>query len=202
MGFPCGSAGKESTCSAGDEVSISGLGRSPGERKGYPLQYSGLENSMDCIAHGVAKSQARLRNFHFLLHTSHFNQCRKASIHGRLNWWVFKKNSKGKRTGEFCAQLTPELDKIKTWYLTSPAHDSVGHGGSGSWWPRFLTTSAIQGEARWERDGSGAEAGLGSEFCKQRSVQLFLACSLRKSPTLLRDRGWRDASFRVLRQLF
>ena len=54
--FPCGSAGKESTCNAGDLGSIPGLGRSPGEGKGYPFQYSGLENSMDCIVvHGVAK---------------------------------------------------------------------------------------------------------------------------------------------------
>ena len=56
MGFPCGSAGKESTCNAGDLCSITGLGRSPGEGKGYPLQYSGLENSMDSIIHGVANS--------------------------------------------------------------------------------------------------------------------------------------------------
>ena len=47
MGFHCGSAGKKSTSSAGDLGSISALGRSPGDRKGYPLQYSGLENSMD-----------------------------------------------------------------------------------------------------------------------------------------------------------
>ena len=46
-GFPCGSAGKESTCNAGDLDSIPGLGRSPGEGNSYPLQYSGLENSMD-----------------------------------------------------------------------------------------------------------------------------------------------------------
>ena len=44
MGFPCVSAGKESACNAGDLGSIPGLGRSPGEGKGYPLQYSGLEN--------------------------------------------------------------------------------------------------------------------------------------------------------------
>ena len=55
-GFPCGSAGKQSTCNAGDLGSIPELGRSPGEGEGYPLQYSGLENSMDCIVHGVAKS--------------------------------------------------------------------------------------------------------------------------------------------------
>ena len=47
----------------GDLGSIAGLGRSPEEVKGYPLQYSGLENSMDCIVHGVAKSQTRLSNF-------------------------------------------------------------------------------------------------------------------------------------------
>ena len=55
--FPCGSAGKESAHKAGDLGSIPELGRTPGERKGYPLQYSGLENSMNCIVHGVAKSQ-------------------------------------------------------------------------------------------------------------------------------------------------
>ena len=56
-GFPCGLAGKESACNAGDLGLIPGLGRSPGEGKGYSLQYSGLENSMDCIIHGVAKSR-------------------------------------------------------------------------------------------------------------------------------------------------
>ena len=64
MGFPGGSAGKESACNVGDLDLILGLGRSPGEGKGYALQYSGLENSMDCIVHGVAKSQTRLSNFH------------------------------------------------------------------------------------------------------------------------------------------
>ena len=56
LGFPYGSAGKELTCNVGDFGSIPGLGRSPGEGKGYPLQYSGLENSADCIVHGVAES--------------------------------------------------------------------------------------------------------------------------------------------------
>ena len=50
LGFPCGSASKESTCSVGDLGSIPGLGRSPGEGKGYPLQFSGLENSMGYIS--------------------------------------------------------------------------------------------------------------------------------------------------------
>ena len=63
-----GSAGKESTCNVRDLGSIPGLGRSPGEGKRYPLQYSGLENSMDCIVHRVTKSQTQLSDFHFSLH--------------------------------------------------------------------------------------------------------------------------------------
>ena len=65
MGLPCSSAGKEAICNAGDPGSIPGLGRSLGEGIGYPLQYSGLENSMDCIVHGLAKSQVQLSDFHF-----------------------------------------------------------------------------------------------------------------------------------------
>ena len=56
MTFPCGSASKESACNAGDLGSIPGLGRSLGEGKDYPLQYSGLKNSMNYIGHGVTKS--------------------------------------------------------------------------------------------------------------------------------------------------
>ena len=65
LGFPCGSAGKESACSVGDLGSIPGLRRSPGEGKGYPLQHPGLESSMDCIVCGVTKSRTRLSDFHF-----------------------------------------------------------------------------------------------------------------------------------------
>ena len=63
--IPGGSDGKASTCNAGDLGLIPGLGRSPGQENSYPLQYSGLENSMDCIVHGVAKSWTRLSDFHF-----------------------------------------------------------------------------------------------------------------------------------------
>ena len=63
LGFPWGLAGKESTCSVGDLGLIPGLGRSPGEGNSYPFQYSGLENFMDYIVHGVAKSQTGLSNF-------------------------------------------------------------------------------------------------------------------------------------------
>ena len=68
LGFPDSSGGKESTCIAGDLGLIPGLERSPGEGKGYPLQYSGLENSMDCIVYGVVKSWTRQSNFHFYMH--------------------------------------------------------------------------------------------------------------------------------------
>ena len=65
IGVPGGSAGEESACSAGDLGSVPGLGRSPGGGKGYPLQCSCLENSMDCAVRGVAKSRTRPRDFHF-----------------------------------------------------------------------------------------------------------------------------------------
>ena len=70
MGFPGSLGGKESACNAGDLGSIPGLGKFPEEGDGYPLKYSGLENSMDrgawrATVHRVAKSQTRLRNFHF-----------------------------------------------------------------------------------------------------------------------------------------
>ena len=68
--FPDSSVGKESACNAGDLGLIPGLGRSPGEGKGYPLQYSGQEISMDRTVHGVAKSCTRLSDFHFHLYWS------------------------------------------------------------------------------------------------------------------------------------
>ena len=58
LGLPCGSAGKESTCNEGDLGLIPDLGRCPGDEKGYPLQYSGLQNSMDCIVSGVVESDS------------------------------------------------------------------------------------------------------------------------------------------------
>ena len=65
LDFASSSDGKESTCKARDLGLIPELGRSPGEGKGYPLQYSGLENSVNCIVHGVAKSWTQLSDFHF-----------------------------------------------------------------------------------------------------------------------------------------
>ena len=69
-GSRCGPADKESACNEGDPDSIPGLVRSPGEGKGYPVQYSGLENSVDCVVHGITESQTQLSvslslSFHF-----------------------------------------------------------------------------------------------------------------------------------------
>ena len=64
-GFASGSVVNNLPANAGDMGSIPGLGRFPGEEKGYPLQYSGLENSMDYKVHGVTKSRTRLGDFHF-----------------------------------------------------------------------------------------------------------------------------------------
>ena len=64
-GSPGSSAAKESVCNAGDPGVIPGLGRYPGEGNSYPLQYSGLENSLDCVVHWVSKSRTRLNDFQF-----------------------------------------------------------------------------------------------------------------------------------------
>ena len=81
MGFPGGSYGKESICNAGDLGSICGLGRSLGGEHGNPLQYSGLENSKDCIVHGVANSQTWLSNFHFHFSLSCIGEGNGNSLH-------------------------------------------------------------------------------------------------------------------------
>ena len=61
LGFPCTSADKESTCNAGALGSVPEWGRPPGDGRGYPLQYSGLENSMDSVVHGIAESDMIVR---------------------------------------------------------------------------------------------------------------------------------------------
>ena len=67
--FLGGSVGKESACNPGDLVLIPGLGRFPGGGKGYPLQYSGLENSLDCVGHVGTESDATKQLFHFHFHS-------------------------------------------------------------------------------------------------------------------------------------
>ena len=96
LSFPGGSAGKESACNAGDLGLIAGLGRSPGEGDVYPLQYYGLENSMDrgnwwVTVHGGAKSQTQQSDCHFtvsLKNPSSYYDClffqEKAINNGRV----------------------------------------------------------------------------------------------------------------------
>ena len=76
-GFSDSLVDKESACNVGDLDSIPGLGRSPGEGKGYPFQYSGLENSMDCIVHEVSKSRTHL--------SFYFNDKRTYEFHIRMD---------------------------------------------------------------------------------------------------------------------
>ena len=70
--FPGGSAGKESTCNVGNLGLIPGWGRSPGEGNSYPLQYSGLENSMDCIVHGGHKESDTTKRLSLSLYKMKF----------------------------------------------------------------------------------------------------------------------------------
>ena len=79
LGFPCGSSDKESNCNAGDMNLIPELGRSPGEGKGCPIQYSGLEYCTGCLVHGVSKSRKWLSHFHFHFQHSPVDGCSAAN---------------------------------------------------------------------------------------------------------------------------
>ena len=87
MDFPCGSAGKKSVCNVRDLGPIPGLGRSPGEGKGYPLQYCGLENSMDCIVRGVMTEWLSYIHIYIyiyiFIYISHL-------LYPFICWWTFK----------------------------------------------------------------------------------------------------------------
>ena len=80
LGFPCGSTDKESACYVGDLCSIPGLRRSPGQGKGYPLQYPGLENTVDCIVHVVTKRQTWPSDFLFTFSHSRTDFCVEISF--------------------------------------------------------------------------------------------------------------------------
>ena len=115
LGFPCGSAGKESACNVGDLGSTPGFGRSPGEGKGYPLQYSGLENSMNCIVHGVTESDTTEQ----LSHSSFRAVSQEAGVSLVAQWIRIRLPAQGTRVqssvwedSTFCGQpslLAPQL---------------------------------------------------------------------------------------------
>ena len=110
LGILCGPAGKESACSAGHLGSIPGLGRSP-EGKGYPLQYCGQENSMDCIVHGVEKSGTQLSHFHFQDkdERSQTGQGFTTILQQKI-WRKKKRNRKAEFTRVFQQLLNPTLN--------------------------------------------------------------------------------------------
>ena len=85
MGFPGGSSGKEYACNAGDQGSIPGLGTSPGEGNSYPLQYSDLEKSMGCIAHGVERVRHNWTSFTYI-----YDILKKQSLVTENRWVVYK----------------------------------------------------------------------------------------------------------------
>ena len=93
-GFPGGSAGKESACKVGDLGLIPGLGRSTRDGNCYPLQYSGLETSIDCVVHGVAKSWTQRSDFYSFIHETETNSqreqtygCQRGGTWGKRDWW-------------------------------------------------------------------------------------------------------------------
>ena len=108
--FPHSSVGKESACNAGDPGSVPVLGRSPGEGKGYPLQYSGLENSIDCIIHGVAKSRTRLSNFHFI---SRGVQVWPLLVYERLYWKLDCMSEWASSSLEQSPSFSPDPHKVE-----------------------------------------------------------------------------------------
>ena len=146
LGFPCGSVGKESAHNAGDLGWIPGLGRSPGEGNNYPLQYSGLENSMAYIVLGVAKSRTRLSDFHF----QHMQTTFRTSLAGQ----TVKRLPTMWRSG-----FNPWVGKIlwrREWQPTPVLLPGKSHGRLHSPWgrkesdtteqlkkTRFLTPSSV-----------------------------------------------------------
>ena len=120
---PTCSAGKESVCNAGDLGSIPGLGRSPGEGNSYPLQYSGLENSMDCIVHGVANSQTPLSDFHF-----HF-------IEECLSFNYFPKSNRGWMIESRISKPSPTtIIKLSEDHESNTAQSLVSHQPEFLFW--------------------------------------------------------------------
>ena len=108
LGFPHGSARKESACNVEDLGSIPGLERSPWEGNGYPLQYSNLENSMSCIVLGVRKSQTGLSNWHFTSLTSR-------DFSPIIEMIFIHRTIISKVIGEYNMMIQPKCWNIKPW---------------------------------------------------------------------------------------
>ena len=123
--FPFGSAGKESTCDVGYLGSIPGLGRFHGVGKGYPLQYSRLENSMDCIDQGVTKNWTQLNDFYFSFSLSLevLNWPHRGTGHdcwGHIWSWLYKITKSRWKQNKNTHPLSPppphsQIAKRQTW---------------------------------------------------------------------------------------
>ena len=118
LSFHCGPDGKEFACNVGDLGLIPGLPRSPGDGKGSPLQYSGLENSMDCILHGVTKSRTWLSNFHFQKERG-------------LSWWLSVRESTCQCRRH---RFDPWLRNIPWKRKWQPLQYSCLENSRGAWW--------------------------------------------------------------------
>ena len=138
-------AGKEFACNVGDLGSIPGLGRSPGEGKGHPLQYSGLENSMDCVVHGVTKSWTRLSDFYSHGDSMHPEQqdwhCQAPSV----ELYSASENQAAIALNYVCEHLCFILiEFMYPWWLSSK-ESACNAGNPGS----------IPGWGRWSGEGNG-----------------------------------------------
>ena len=112
LGLHCGLAGKESACNAGELGSIPGLGRYPEGGKGYPLQYSGLENSMGCMVHGVTKSQTRLSDFHFSPETQGWHLLCDLGQGLGISFIKWNERARHDQKGPYQLQTATELEAI------------------------------------------------------------------------------------------
>ena len=137
--FPSGSVVKNPLANAGDAGLFPGLGRSPGEGKGYPLQYSGLKNCMDCIVHAIAKSWTRLSDFHFTsLHLGKIIWRRKRQpipvfLLGGLQPMGSKKvrdnlgtkQQKCRKVDQTWREVLPWINGIMCWLISTALLDSM-----------------------------------------------------------------------------
>ena len=136
MAFPHSSAGKESACNAGVLGSIPGFGRSSGEGNVYPLQYSGLENSMDCIVHGVIKSWTQLSDYQIAVKKREVKSKRETERYKHLNaeFQRIARIDKEVFLGDQCKEIEENDRMGKTRDLFKKIRDTKGtfHAMMGS----------------------------------------------------------------------
>ena len=198
MGFPWGSAGKESTCNVGDLVSIPGLRRSPGEGKGYPLQYSGLENSMHCIVHGVADTTEQVSLHKWKSCISSTFEKSKNRFARRSNQSILKEISPG-------CSLEEMMLKLKLQYFDHLMRrvDSLEKAHAGRDWGQEEKGTTEDEMAGWHHqlDGQESEWTLGVG-----DGQGGLACcdswGRRVGHNWATEMNWTELSFIVFVQVF